>query len=96
MLSLARLYEHRGVQNLLKKELDQAIQSFNEAIALDPSRKDAYAHRATAYALKGEVEPALKDYSEAIRKDPADIAAHIGRGEPPAETQCSRRRSRRL
>lgn len=80
-LALARLCERRGIQHLLKKELDKAIARFTKAIELNASPDDLYMHRASAYALKDEIELALKDYSEAIRINVDSVEAYIGRGE---------------
>jgi tetratricopeptide (TPR) repeat protein len=79
--ALSRIYERRGEQELLKKNFDQAITSFTEAIGLTSPDRAPYTLRADAYAAASQNDFALKDYSEAIRVHPDDINAYLGRGQ---------------
>ena len=43
-------------------KLQEAIDQFTKAIALDPSHREAFEHRAEAYTRQGRGERAEEDY----------------------------------
>lgn len=55
---------------LLHAHVPQAIESFSQAIALDPGLARAYAGRGSAYAALGEEASASKDFGRATMLDP--------------------------
>ena len=59
---------------------EQAIESYNQAIKLDPQNSTAYNNRAAAYNHLGQQERAIQDVSESIRLDPHDSTTHSNRG----------------
>jgi len=63
-----------------KKELDNALGDYNEAIRLDPKQAQVYSNRGNVWSAKKEHDKALADYNEAIRLDPKYALAYIGRG----------------
>ena len=69
-----------GVKFLDKRDLDNALVAFSEAIRVDATFAQAYNGRAVALALQDEIERALADCSEAIRLDPRDPEFYRSRG----------------
>ena len=53
-----------------KREYDQAIADYSEAIRLDPEYAMAYYYRGVAYGDKGDYDAAVADCTEAVRLDP--------------------------
>lgn len=68
----AELYLDQGVQLLDSGEVEMAIETFTQAIELDPSLAEAYINRARAYGQMGNVEAALADMTTAIELRPDD------------------------
>jgi tetratricopeptide (TPR) repeat protein len=64
-----------------KKNFDEAIKKYTEAIGLDPSYAIAYYGRGSAYLEMGRLDEALADFNEAIRLDPIYRKPYIGRGD---------------
>ncbi len=54
-------YKYRGIVHYNRGEYQQALENFNEAIALDPGYGNAYKHRALVYRESGEYARALND-----------------------------------
>jgi tetratricopeptide (TPR) repeat protein len=65
---------------LAKKELDRALQEFNEAIRLNPAFGSAYGQRGIVWAQKRDYDRAIADYSEAIRLIPNEAWNYFNRG----------------
>ena len=63
---------NRGVIHLRNNGLDQAIEAFSEAIALEPTFAHAYCGRAIAHSLMGYLDLGTVGCAEAIRLDPAE------------------------
>jgi Flp pilus assembly protein TadD len=70
---------HHGYAAWLKKEYDEAISDYTEAIRLKPDYADAYFSRGKAYDEKNEYDKAISDYTEAIRLKP-DFFTYYFRG----------------
>jgi tetratricopeptide (TPR) repeat protein len=73
-------YYKGGFAWIDKKEYDNAIKYFDEAIRLDPQNARFYYERGIAWSYKRQQDKALADFSEAIRLDPAFAAAYNSRG----------------
>jgi tetratricopeptide (TPR) repeat protein len=58
---------------------NQAIRSFDRAIALNPAFADAYLMRGKAYRADGNVEYAIQDFGKVIELRPADPGALLER-----------------
>jgi Tfp pilus assembly protein PilF len=69
-----------GAQYLDKKDLQNALVAFSQAIRIDPKFAQAYNGRAVTYALLEQPERALADCCEAIRLDPEDAEFYRTRG----------------
>ena len=74
-------YTFRGVTWLHKKDYDQAIQDFDQAIRLNPKHAYAYYRRGYARSRRHDHEKAIKDYEEAIRFDPNYAPVYRARGD---------------
>jgi tetratricopeptide (TPR) repeat protein len=58
------------------KQYDKAIESYDQAIALDPTNAIYYSNRAAAYSSKGEHLSAVGDAEQAITVDPKFVKAY--------------------
>jgi lipoprotein NlpI len=81
---LSELFQGRGLRYYRKRDLDRAIQDYDQAIRLDPQNGNAILNRGNAYNRKGEYDRALKDFDAGIRlggiTDHGKIVAYSGRG----------------
>ena len=73
-------YLQRGDQRLFAKKYDEAIDDYNEAIALKPNYAPVYSIRGYAYRIKGDFESAIKDYTKLIELRPDNADAYCDRG----------------
>jgi tetratricopeptide (TPR) repeat protein/MinD-like ATPase involved in chromosome partitioning or flagellar assembly len=71
----------KGDEEADKKNFDEAIKKYNEAIRLDPSFALAYYSRGRAHLGKESFDEALSDFNEAIRLDANYVKAYVGRGD---------------
>jgi len=66
----AKKHVDLGVQYFEKRQPEEALQEFRQAIQLDPNHADAHYHLGALYhALKGYT-PAIKEYEEVLRINP--------------------------
>ena len=66
-LNSAYDYYSQGIIHLEQKELEQALQNFNQAIQLNPDNGAIYFYRGLVYSKQGELEQALQDFNQAIQ-----------------------------
>jgi len=78
---LFETYVERGEAYLEKKQYDEAIINFTDAIRLYPKYGIAYERRGVAYLWKYQYDKAIIDFTEAIRLDPKYADAYYWRGE---------------
>ncbi|KAF8213537.1 hypothetical protein K438DRAFT_1956915 [Mycena galopus ATCC 62051] len=74
----AQAEKHKQSGNTLmsSKQYDQAIESYTQAIAVDPTNAIYYSNRAAAYSSKGDHLSAVGDAEQAIKIDPKFIKAY--------------------
>ena len=71
----------RGKAAFAKKDYDQAIAEYTEAIRIDPKYRDAYFNRGTTYHFgKRDYDRAIADYTQAIQLDPKIADSFSARG----------------
>jgi tetratricopeptide (TPR) repeat protein len=73
-------YNMRGTAYGQQGRYNDALQDFNQALALNPGFYQALANRALVHRELGNSAQALADYTAAINANPAYDAAYIGRG----------------
>lgn len=66
-----------GNAHLAKKEYDEAVDDFTEALRLGPANSPAYAGRAEAWARKHYRERELADITEAVKLDPRNTTYRV-------------------
>jgi tetratricopeptide (TPR) repeat protein len=78
--ALAGQYLQSGLAHFRKKEYNQALAEFDQAIRLNSELTDAYYHRAETYLKKDNLKAAIADYDQVIRLDPGRVGAYVNRG----------------
>jgi len=78
--SLAMLYFNRGIEWNAKKNFDNAISDYSEAIKINPEYREAFNNRGNAYRNKRDYDLAIADYDSAIRIMPKRGLYHRNRG----------------
>ena len=76
----ANTYFDGGLAFLNRKQYDEAIGDFTDAIRVDPTYTLAYFNRGLAYDNKGNYDKAVSDYTEAIGLDPSFLPSYFNRG----------------
>lgn len=72
----AEKLKQTGNALMSSKKYDEAIQSYDKAIGLDPSNAVYYSNRAAAHSSKGDHLSAVGDAEQAISVDPKFIKAY--------------------
>jgi len=72
----AEKLKQTGNAQMSNKDYDDAIESYNQAVALDPTNPVYYSNRAAAYSSKGDHLSAVGDAEKAISVDPNFIKAY--------------------
>jgi tetratricopeptide (TPR) repeat protein len=65
----------RGLRSLQAGEDDEAVNSFSDAITLQPDVAEAWRQRALALYHAGNINRAIHDLEETVRLEPRDFAA---------------------
>jgi len=78
--AVAVSFNNRGNAYQNKRNYDQAIADYNEALRIEPDSALVHNNRGAAYQHKGDYERALQDYDQAIRLDATSAMAFNNRG----------------
>jgi tetratricopeptide (TPR) repeat protein len=78
--NLATAFNNRGVAYASKRQLDRAIQDFDQAIRINPNDALAFGNRGNYYAVTRQYDRAIQDYDQAIRINPNFADAFYNRG----------------
>jgi tetratricopeptide (TPR) repeat protein len=76
----AKGFAQRGIDRAAKKDYDNAIADYNEAVRLDPDFADAFLGRALAWQNKKQYDKAIADFGQVIRLNPKDGQMYKMRG----------------
>jgi tetratricopeptide (TPR) repeat protein len=63
-----------------KKDRQEAIRCYTEAIAVAPDRADAYFKRGSVYLILKQYDAAIADFNEAIRRGLRNVGVYLHRG----------------
>ena len=74
--SKAEEFKQKGNSLMSSKKYDEAIDTYSQAISLDPSNPIYYSNRAAAYSSKGDHLSAIGDAELAIATDPKFVKAY--------------------
>jgi protein O-mannosyl-transferase len=73
-------YVNLGMLQQESGRLDDAIASYDRALALDPTAADVHRNRGNALAAQGRVDAAIASFGTALRLDPSDARTHNSLG----------------
>ena len=76
----AEKYYYNGIDFSSQGKYDEAIESFDEAIRLDPNDAKAWNSKGNALNSQGKYDEAIESFEEAIRLDPNDAVAWYNKG----------------
>lgn len=65
----------RGLRSMQAGQDDEAVDSFSDAITLQPDMAEAWHQRAMARYHAGDVTGAIRDLEETVRREPRNFAA---------------------
>ena len=71
----------QGLDHFMIEEYDNALECFNEVIALNPGYAEAYFHRGCTLKDMGDYEAALADFDKAIELKPDYATAYYRQGQ---------------
>ena len=77
--NVAALVDRGLAYSKLKRTAD-AIENYDQAIAIDPADAAAYTNRGTSYLELGQTNHAFDDFAKAVELAPSDAIAHYDRG----------------
>ena len=66
----------RGIAWFEKKDYDNAIKDYSEAIGFESNNANLYVRRGYAWSFKRDYPKAIRDFDEAIRLDPNNALAY--------------------
>lgn len=69
-----------GLQAVVAKKWNEALNAFNKAIMLNPQNAEAYFNRGNVYDELGDYKQAVTDYNKAIKLNPIYADAYLNRG----------------
>jgi tetratricopeptide (TPR) repeat protein len=78
-VEMAEIFNGRGVALLQTGVPQQAIESFNRAIKLNPHMATAYFNRGLAWEASDNIPKTLEDYAKAIELEPNDAEVYFRR-----------------
>jgi tetratricopeptide (TPR) repeat protein len=84
---LAEAYNNLGVAQKRKGELDKAMASFDQALALKPDHSGALTNRGWVFAEENKWTEARRNFEQALRINPADDGALYGLAEAQREAR---------
>ena len=61
-------------------EFDKAIQSYGQALKLNPDSAECHFNIASAYNDKGDYEMAIQHYKESLKNDPNNAETYVNLG----------------
>jgi len=70
----------RGADLMSRRDFDQAIEHFDDAIKISPDFAEAYNQRAIAYFLKEDFDRSIEDCQRAVALNPDHFGAWAGMG----------------
>src|SRR5262249_15855838 len=76
----AEQYVQEGNRHLDEKQFDKAVDSYKQAIRLNPDLADAQFGLGTAYASMDRISDALEPLRTAVRLAPDNARAHLNLG----------------
>jgi tetratricopeptide (TPR) repeat protein len=68
-----------GLSNLNRNRPEEALESFNRAISIDPTHTDGYLGRANTLNTLGRYQESLEDYERVIEMNPEIANAYVNR-----------------
>ena len=74
-------FTNRAFAELMALQYNEAMDDFNQAIALEPSKREYYANRALAYSIMNNPKKSIDEWGQLIKKNPKDADAYAQRGQ---------------
>ena len=68
-----------GLSHLNRNRPEEALESFNRAISIDPTHTDGYLGRANTLNTLGRYQESLEDYDRVIEMNPEIANAYVNR-----------------
>ncbi len=68
------LLMHRGLRELKAETTDEAIETFNDVIVLDPTLAEAFHQRGIARFQAGDTAGAVADFQQTLKLEPREFA----------------------